>query len=340
MSATASWASSLKSKDTNNNVVHHNSIEKGLLNKKDRQKIENALRDIVTPRNIATSVYGMTYSPVSIKNKIRDHGKSIDSLTLKSANNLQKIRDHRKSIDSLTLKSANDSQKDEEKDRPELQLAMAIRQAVKMAKTTTNARRNNNDQSRADEEDAPPFTFRRLLSSSCSGQRLIDICFEVALRTTSDDAFPRNERDTWSEVPAFLVAIVHNNQNETPVMATTATTTNVVEKDDDDDDDNDPYKVLCYSPPVNEGQLEDYASACAAVQSVIHSLDEDGFNAEWVTGSLIKTPAFRSLVRAKPTDRIAALIKVHDRPTRCEELSSRLTEDDGNHARTDCSIDG
>lgn len=318
MSATASWASSLKSKDTNNNVVHHNSIEKGLLNKKDRQKIEIALRDIVTPRNIATSVYGMTYAPVSIKNKIRDHGKSIDSLTLKSANN---------------------SQKDEEKDRPELQLAMAIRQAVKMAKTTTNARRNNNDQSRADEEDAPPFTFRRLLSSSSSGQRLIDICFEVALRTTSDDAFPRNERDTWSEVPAFLVAIVHNNQNETPVMATTATTTNVVEKDDDDDD-NDPYKVLGYSPPVNEGQLEDYASACAAVQSVIHSLDGDGFNAEWVTGSLIKTPAFRSLVRAKPTDRIAALIKVHDRPTRCEELSSRLTEDDGNHARTDCSIDG
>jgi hypothetical protein len=206
------------------------------LDQKDRRQVENALRDMVTPRNIATNVYGMTYAP-SIKNKIRDHGKSIDSLTLKTAKN---------------------SQKDKEKDRPELQLAMAIGQAVKMA-ITINVRRNH-DQSRTEEESSP-FTFRKLRSSSRSGRQLIDICFEVALRTTSDDAFARNERETWSEVPAFLVAIVHDNQSETPVMATTTTaaattttTTNVVEKYDDD---NDPYKVLGYSPPVNEGQLED-----------------------------------------------------------------------------------
>jgi hypothetical protein len=55
MAATASWASSLKSKDTtSNNEALHNSIEKGLLNKKERRKVENALRDMVTPQNIAT----------------------------------------------------------------------------------------------------------------------------------------------------------------------------------------------------------------------------------------------------------------------------------------------
>lgn len=249
---------------------------------KNRRKIENTLLDMVTPRNMATNEHGMTNAQ-SMKNIVFDQGEGTNSSTFTTKN----------------------SQTDEKNDSREL--AMAIDRAIQLTKTI-NLRQNHQGQAR----EGPPFSFRKLLSSSRSGRQLIDICFEVTLRTTSSDSLARNERNVWSGVPAFLVAIVHGNQRTTHMATTNGKT-----------DDDDPYELLGYSPPITEGQLEDYASACAAAQVAIHSLEGDGFATEWVTNSLIKTPAFRSLIKAKPTDRIAALIMVHDRP-KCEKLPGRL----------------
>lgn len=53
-----------------------------------------------------------------------------------------------------------------------------------------------------------------------------------------------------------------------------------------------------------------YASACAAVQNVLLSLHAEGIGSKWATGPVIQTPAFRELVQAQPSDRIAALVMV------------------------------
>lgn len=227
------------------------------------------LRDMPAPRDIATDDNGMPSAPLM------------------------------NSAGSSMIIEKNNYQEDDKKDQrgQELRLAMAINRAVKMAKTTDAS----NHQLNRNGEREQPFTFRTLFSSSRLGQRLIDVCFNVTKSSTNDDSLARTERETWSKVPAFLVAIVHNNQREVPVTNAKI-----------DDDDDFPYKALDYSPPINEGQLEDYASACAAVQRAIHSLGGDGFATKWVTGSVIKTPAFRSLVKAKSTDRVAALLMVHN----------------------------
>ena len=40
------------------------------------------------------------------------------------------------------------------------------------------------------------------------------------------------------------------------------------------------------------------------------SLHAEGIGSKWATGPVIRTPAFRQLVDAAPTDRVAALIMV------------------------------
>lgn len=185
----------------------------------------------------------------------------------------------------------------------EIQLARAIDRAVKLSKSTHH---NSNSCERKH-----PLTFRRLFSWSRSGQKLLDICFEATLQTTDKTALAHQEREAWSQVPAYLVAIVHDNQASTATMDHSATSNT----------HDNRYKALAYSPPTTEEQLQDYAGACAAAQTAIHSLQGDGYRAEWVTSPVTKTPAFRTLVKAKPTDRIAALIKVDDRPRPKSEQS-------------------
>ena len=53
-----------------------------------------------------------------------------------------------------------------------------------------------------------------------------------------------------------------------------------------------------------------YAAASAAVQNILLSLHAEGIGSKWATGPVIRTPAFRELVQALPTDRIVALIMV------------------------------
>jgi nitroreductase len=46
------------------------------------------------------------------------------------------------------------------------------------------------------------------------------------------------------------------------------------------------------------------------VQNALLSLHAEGIGSKWATGPVIQTPAFRELVQAQATDRVAALIMV------------------------------
>jgi hypothetical protein len=102
-----------------------------------------------------------------------------------------------------------------------------------------------------------PFSFVRFVSSSQAAQRLADIAYHITLRKkNSSEQVAQRKRDKWLSIPAFLVTIVHENQNQQQAG------------DDHHQDDNatngdkkldvvDPYEVLKYMPPSTDRQLED-----------------------------------------------------------------------------------
>lgn len=148
-----------------------------------------------------------------------------------------------------------------------------------------------------------PFTFKRMIAPSPVTKRLADIAYHVQLdkltRKDMDDQArlcgAERKRGRWSQIPAFLVTTV---TSEEPVL------------DLDDLAEDSPYDILPYAPPQSERELEDYASACAAVQNALLSLHAEDLASKWVTGDVVKTPAFRELVQATPYERIVALIMV------------------------------
>lgn len=177
----------------------------------DGQKIKKSERPLfaaVLPRNIAMNKHGVVYPPSSIKSNILSSVGEITSTSSK-AGEKQNQRQH--------------------------EIDMAIHKAVKLSKTNQLYK----DRLTTKSTEGKPFTFRKLLALSRSGRKLVDINFEFTKRTTGDDDLARKERKSWSEVPAFLVAIVHNNQVKTT------------------DGEEDLYKALAYSPPTTEEQLED-----------------------------------------------------------------------------------
>lgn len=138
-----------------------------------------------------------------------------------------------------------------------------------------------------------PFTFKRMVAPSESTERLADIAYHVALRTGKNEEKAGKKRDKWTNIPAFLVATVEDDPS-----------------DDDGLENLNEYDQLPYKPPQSERALEDYASACAAVQNVLLSLHAEDIATKWATGPIVRTPAFRELVQAKDNDRIVALIMV------------------------------
>ena len=73
-----------------------------------------------------------------------------------------------------------------------------------------------------------------------------------------------------------------------------------------------------YVPPVclKNAQLtiffyaSQYASASAAIQNAMLSLHAAGIATKWATGPVIQTQAFRDLVHAHASDRVAGLIMI------------------------------
>lgn len=147
-----------------------------------------------------------------------------------------------------------------------------------------------------------PFTFKRMIAPSPKTERLAEIAYHVSLRKLliadpdlrAAEAAAARKRDKWNQVPAFLVTLVASH---TPIVETASV-----------QDEDDPYRLLPYVPPTTERDLEDYASACAAVQNVLLSLHSEDIASKWVTGTVIQTPAFRELVEASSSDRVVALI--------------------------------
>uniref|UniRef100_A0A7S3L5S3 Nitroreductase domain-containing protein n=1 Tax=Amphora coffeiformis TaxID=265554 RepID=A0A7S3L5S3_9STRA len=138
-----------------------------------------------------------------------------------------------------------------------------------------------------------PFTFKRMVAPTESTERLANIAYNVALRKGKNEEKAEKKRDKWSQIPAFLVATVEEEslyENDLETL--------------------NEYDQLPYIPPQSERALEDYASACAAVQNVLLSLHSEDIATKWATGPVIQTPAFRELVQAKDNDRVVALIMV------------------------------
>lgn len=153
-----------------------------------------------------------------------------------------------------------------------------------------------------------PFTFKRMVGPSEKTERLADIAYHVSVREQQEmisktGASPEQieekalkRRDKWSRIPAFLVTLLTSES----IVADP----NVVESLDD------VYEQLPYSAPATERELEDYAAASSAVQNVLLSLHSEQIASKWVTGPVIRTPAFRELVEASPHDRIVSLVMI------------------------------
>jgi nitroreductase len=153
-----------------------------------------------------------------------------------------------------------------------------------------------------------PFTFKRMVGPSEKTERLAEIAYHVSVREqqqmiSKTGASPEQieekalkRRDKWSRIPAFLVTLLTSES----IVADP----DVVESLDDD------YEQLPYSAPATERELEDYAAASSAVQNVLLSLHSEQIASKWVTGPVIRTPAFRELVQASPHDRIVSLIMI------------------------------
>jgi len=153
-----------------------------------------------------------------------------------------------------------------------------------------------------------PFTFKRMIAPSPHTERLAEIAYNVNLKQqrakakgASEEAMlaaAEKKREKWKHIPAYLVALVSCSD----AIA-------------EDSNQYDQYDLLPYKPPATERELEDYASTCAAIQNVLLSLHSEQIASKWVTGPVIRTLAFRELVEAQPTDRVAALIMVGEADT-------------------------
>jgi nitroreductase len=154
-----------------------------------------------------------------------------------------------------------------------------------------------------------PVTFKRMIAPSERTHRLADIAYETHLQRklaslpqTATDAERSSiqssvmkKREKWDQIPAFLVTLVKSNHSLVDTdQASTA----------------DLYQPLAYSPPTSERELEDYATACTAVQNCLLSLHAEHVATKWVTGPVVQTRAFRKLVQATEHDRVVALIMV------------------------------
>ena len=163
-----------------------------------------------------------------------------------------------------------------------------------------------------------PFRFKRLLAPSASTQRLAEIVYQVSLDADSDHDAAARKRDKWNHIPAFLVTLVESPQiSANDVTTTTATTTTTTTTT------TSPYAPLPFVPPTTERELEDYASACAAVQNILLSLHAEHVASKWATGPVVRTTAFRQLVQARPQDRVVALVMVGGRQRRQQQPRKR-----------------
>ena len=141
-------------------------------------------------------------------------------------------------------------------------LKTAIDRAVRVAQIKCSSSSQNG-------EVVVPFAFRRFFSNSHSSERLTEIGVRVnnklAQTKNIDDehskAMNNNKVKEWSDnnVPAFIVALVHNNQRAT-------------NEEEEELNDNDPFGAMEYSPPETEQNLEDVSSCLPLLSTITRSI--------------------------------------------------------------------
>lgn len=139
-------------------------------------------------------------------------------------------------------------------------LKTAIDRAVRVAQIKCSSSQNG--------EVVVPFAFRRFFSNSYSSERLTEIGVRVnnklAQTKNIDDehnkAMNNFKVKEWSNnnVPAFIVALVHNNQRAT--------------NEEEELNDNDPFEAMEYSPPETEQNLEDVSSLSTTISTITRSI--------------------------------------------------------------------
>jgi anti-sigma28 factor (negative regulator of flagellin synthesis) len=139
-------------------------------------------------------------------------------------------------------------------------LITVIDRAVRVAQIKCSSSQNG--------EVVVPFAFRRFFSNSHSSERLTEIGVRVnnklAQTKNIDDehskAMNNNKVKEWSNnnVPAFIVALVHNNQRAT-------------NEEEEELNDNDPFGVMEYFPPETEQNLDD-VSSCLPLSTITRSI--------------------------------------------------------------------
>ena len=88
-----------------------------------------------------------------------------------------------------------------------------------------------------------PFSFVRFLAGSQAAATLADIAYQVSLRKTGSEPNAASKRRKWLQIPAFLVTLVHENQDSMKVLESSLGL--------------DEYDLMTYLPPETERQLED-----------------------------------------------------------------------------------
>lgn len=114
----------------------------------------------------------------------------------------------------------NDREKEQEL------IKAAIHRAVECAHFAPNHKRTE------------PTSFVQIMSDSSAARELGEIVYQVSARTKSVPVGEK-KKEKWSQIPAYLVAIVHENQSALKI------------------DETAKFDALPYAPPETERQLED-----------------------------------------------------------------------------------
>jgi hypothetical protein len=159
-----------------------------------------------------------------------DDGESFTSMS--SA--LQSLLQNRRTATRLTHHTTTLEEENRESERAFL--VHALNRAVECAQMAPNHKRTE------------PFSFRRFLAFSPTAEQLAEISYQVTLAKTESAPNAEAKRKKWLDIPAFLVTLVHENQ-QIPIIDGTSTTTTTTT--------TSPYQALPYTPPETEKQLED-----------------------------------------------------------------------------------
>jgi nitroreductase len=187
-----------------------------------------------------------------------------------------------------------------------------------------------------------PLTIRRCIHPSSTISELASIAGQVtqwklikerdhdkdAINAWTDDEIEimsKSKRMKWNAIPAYLIVTMKPSSRVE------------VDPKQDHPSDSFPFTPLAFDPVTTERELEDYATGAAAVQNILLSLHSENYHdssmlegeenrkiaAKWATGPVIRTPAFRKLMRLDPSERVVALIMIGHEETAKHPRKSR-----------------